>query len=50
MRSAEVDGEEGRFADILHVATALHLGATEFFTFDANQKKLAEAAGLKVPF
>jgi predicted nucleic acid-binding protein len=38
-----------RLADILHVATALHLGATEFLTFDANQKKLAQAEGLKVP-
>jgi predicted nucleic acid-binding protein len=36
-----------RFADILHVATALHLGAKEFLTFDANQKKLARVAGLK---
>jgi len=35
--------------DILHVATALHLGAIEFLTFDAQQKKLAEAEGLKVP-
>ena len=34
--------------DILHVATALHLGAKEFLTFDANQKKLAQAEGLKV--
>ena len=38
-----------RLADILHVATALHLGVTEFLTFDANQKKLAEAEGLVVP-
>lgn len=37
-----------RLADILHVATALHLGADEFLTFDANQKKLAVAEGLKV--
>jgi predicted nucleic acid-binding protein len=37
-----------RLADILHVATALHLGAEEFLTFDANQKKLAVAEGLKV--
>jgi len=37
-----------RLADILHVATALHLGASEFLTFDANQKTLAEAVGLKV--
>ncbi len=38
-----------RLADILHVATALHLGVTEFLTFDANQKKLAESEGLSVP-
>lgn len=38
-----------RLADILHVATALQLGATEFLTFDANQRKLAEAEGLVVP-
>ena len=37
-----------RLADILHVATALHLGASGFLTFDANQKLLAEAAGLVV--
>jgi predicted nucleic acid-binding protein len=34
--------------DILHVATSLHLGAEEFLTFDANQKRLARAEGLKV--
>ena len=38
-----------RAMDILHVATALQLGATEFLTFDANQKRLAEAEGLTVP-
>jgi predicted nucleic acid-binding protein len=38
-----------RLADIIHVATALHLGVTEFLTFDGNQKKLAEAEGLLVP-
>ena len=38
-----------RLADILHVATALHLGVREFLTFDGNQKKLAEAEGLIVP-
>ena len=36
-----------RAFDILHVATALHLGAREFLTFDTNQKKLAKAEGLK---
>ena len=35
--------------DILHVAAARILGATHFLTFDANQKRLAENAGLKVP-
>ena len=38
-----------RLADILHVATAVHLGAAQFLTFDANQKKLAEAEGMEVP-
>ena len=34
--------------DILHVATALTLGAKEFLSFDAHQRKLAAAEGLKV--
>ncbi|WP_264503161.1 type II toxin-antitoxin system VapC family toxin [Luteolibacter flavescens] len=38
-----------RLNDILHVATALHLGAAEFLTFDANQRRLAEAEGMAVP-
>lgn len=38
-----------RSFDVLHVASALHLGVTEFLTFDGNQKKLAEAEGLAVP-
>jgi predicted nucleic acid-binding protein len=38
-----------RMTDILHVATALHLGAEEFLTFDTNQKRLASASGMKVP-
>jgi predicted nucleic acid-binding protein len=37
-----------RTLDVLHVATALHLGAKEFLTFDANQRKLAAAEKLKV--
>ncbi len=37
-----------RAFDVLHVATALHLGAREFLTFDANQRKLAAAQKLKV--
>jgi predicted nucleic acid-binding protein len=37
-----------RSMDVLHVATALHLGAREFLTFDTNQRKLATAEKLKV--
>ncbi len=37
-----------RSFDVLHVATALHLGAREFLTFDANQRKLAAAENLKI--
>ena len=37
-----------RTLDILHVATAVHLGAKKFLTFDARQKVLAEYAGLEV--
>ena len=46
-RHTEKDGH--RFADMLHVATALRLEAREFLTFDENQKKLAQAEGMKVP-
>jgi len=37
-----------RTLDILHVATAVHLGAKKFLTFDGRQKVLAEYAGLEV--
>jgi predicted nucleic acid-binding protein len=37
-----------RSFDVLHVATALHLGAREFLTFDANQRRLAAAEKMKV--
>jgi predicted nucleic acid-binding protein len=37
-----------RSLDILHVATALHLGAREFLTFNVNQRKLAAREKLKV--
>jgi len=37
-----------RFADILHVATGIHLGVEVFLTFDDNQKRLAEAEGMAV--
>jgi predicted nucleic acid-binding protein len=46
--SAQYTGRGGyRAFDILHVATALELGAKEFLTFDARQTALAKAAGLK---
>lgn len=37
-----------RAFDILHVAAALQVGADTFLTFDAGQRKLAAAAGLRV--
>ena len=37
-----------RSFDVLHVATALHLGARQFLTFDTNQRKLATVEGLAV--
>lgn len=47
--SARYTAQQGhRLVDILHVATALHLGAAGFLTFDAHQKLLAEAEGLVV--
>jgi predicted nucleic acid-binding protein len=38
-----------RLADILHVATALHLASPEFLSFDANQRTLATAERMEVP-
>ena len=38
-----------RTLDILHIATAKHLSATNFLSFDARQRKLAKASGLKTP-
>ena len=37
-----------RSADVLHVACALELKLSHFLTFDARQRKLAVAAGLKL--
>lgn len=37
-----------RSLDVLHVATALVLGATEFCTFDTRQAKLARLAGMQI--
>jgi len=38
-----------RTLDIFHVATAVHLGAKRFLTFDVRQRALAQHAGLEVP-
>ncbi len=47
MLGAKHTAERGhRFADILHVATALHLGTETFLSFDENQRLLAEAEGM----
>ncbi len=47
--SARHTGKDGpRAFDILHVATALELGAGRLLTFDARQSALAKAAGLNV--
>jgi hypothetical protein len=34
--------------DILHLAFALRLGATDFLSFDKNQRRMAQAEGLAV--
>lgn len=46
VRHTEANGH--RAFDILHVATAKELGAGEFLSFDANQRRLAVAEGLTV--
>jgi predicted nucleic acid-binding protein len=38
-----------RALDVLHVASAVVLRATTFYTFDRSQAKLAAACGLRVP-
>lgn len=37
-----------RTADLLHVAAAVELGAAGLFSFDLQQRKMAQAAGLKL--
>jgi len=37
-----------RSLDLLHVAAALEIGASEFLTFDDRQRDTAQAEGLKV--
>ena len=46
---ARTFGGGHRSFDLLHVATALELGAKAFLSFDANQIRLAAAEGLEVP-
>ena len=48
LSAAHTPAEGHRALDVLHVATALVLKAEVFLTFDANQRKLATAEGLKV--
>ena len=40
--------DEQRTIDLLHVAIALECGAKTFLSFDRRQRRLAEAAGLRV--
>ena len=49
MQIAHLHTQKGGYRgfDILHVATALELGAKEFLTFDIQQSELAKAVGLK---
>jgi predicted nucleic acid-binding protein len=37
-----------RSMDLLHIAAALELGASEFLSFDENQSRVATLAGLTV--
>ncbi len=46
-RQMTADGGH-RTMDIFHVATAVHLGAKRFLTFDGRQEVLARYAGLEV--
>lgn len=47
--SARHTGARGyRAFDLLHIATALHLDARDFLSFDDRQRKAAKAEGLKV--
>ncbi|MBS1800103.1 MAG: type II toxin-antitoxin system VapC family toxin [Acidobacteria bacterium] len=37
-----------RTADLLHIAAALEFGAGSFYSFDRQQRKLAQTVGLKI--
>jgi predicted nucleic acid-binding protein len=49
LSSTHTISEGHRAFDILHIATALQVGAKQFLTFDSNQKTLARVEGLVVP-
>lgn len=49
LSTKHTETEGFRFADILHVATALQLGCGGFLTFDSDQRTLARSKGLDVP-
>lgn len=46
--AAQVEARGCRTLDLLHVASALELDASEFLSFDHRQRQVAQAAGLKV--
>ena len=46
---AEQPVGRGSKIDLLHLATAVHLGAKEFLSFDDRQVKLARKLGLATP-
>ncbi len=45
---AHTSSKKTRSFDILHVAVAVELGSTEFWTFDKRQRALAAEVGLRV--
>lgn len=47
--AAHVYDGDHRTMDLLHVATAVHLRAKEFLSFDRRQIQLADKAGLATP-
>ena len=48
LSAAHTETIGNRAYDILHVAAARIIGATEFWSFDGKQRALAETEGLKV--
>lgn len=45
---AHTSSKRARSFDILHVATAVELGAMEFWSFDKRQRSLAREVGLRL--